>query len=121
MDIYETGWEIGERHACKLVSCVDTAVDGGIYLSILRCPGRGAGSRCLSSFIATFRRLGFRRIRLDAYPMGYQIGLAPAEKVGRLVAWYQRFGFELSQAFRPDNYNEMVLELRPWDGAHAPS
>jgi hypothetical protein len=111
MEIYDTGWEIGDRHACKLVSCVDATVDGGIYLSILRCPVRGTGSQCLASFIATFRRLGFRRIRLDAYPMGYQIGQAPAERVGRLVAWYERFGFRLSQAFRPDYYNEMVLDL----------
>jgi hypothetical protein len=111
MDIYETGWEIGDRHACRLVSCVDTTIEGGVYLSILHCPIRGMGSPCLASFIATFRSLGFRRIRLDAYPIGYQIGHAPAEKVDRLVAWYERFGFRLSQTFRHDYYNEMMLDL----------
>ena len=111
MGVYEVGWRIGDLYGCKLVCHEDSALEGGVYLSILHCYKKGSGARCLEDFISTMQTQGFSRIRLDAYPMDYPLGYAPEDAVRSLVHWYERFGFRLTGDLQIEAHNEMILTL----------
>jgi hypothetical protein len=111
MDVYDIGCRIGEEHDCIVICNMDPMQSDGVYLCILKCARRGTGSACLKRFIHAMNDLGFRKIRLDAYPSRYPTGHAPYDAVRGLVHWYEKFGFRLQRGFRPDYYNEMVLAL----------